>query len=381
MKATQLPLTNLLATPEAFGLPAGMLVRMDGAPDYRHLAYLDIMSAQTAASLPEAVLEADGSAAIYLSSDASLLSDTMRLAALRETLACRGDARYLGVAQPGVLHVFPLGFYGEKAPGYIKQISLQPGGELHDFLAGLSEDEEPVTAEKTWLDGYLLDLLRSTARRLKKTNALSDGQVLSLVGRGLFARFIVDRGIVRESDARSISPHATSLEALFDTPEAAADSCAWLDATFNGNLLPLLDDDAHSAPAYREFFAALDETARRIVCLELGNVMRRAAHGQLPMDWQRIQFDHVPADTLSQVYEHFAHYYWREFAAATSIHYTPRRIAQILVDSAFAGLRIPDPSRARILDPAVGAGIFLVLAFKRLVRERWRLTGDRKSVV
>ena len=217
MKATQLPLTNLLATPEAFGLPAGMLVRMDGAPDYRHLAYLDIMSAQTAASLPEAVLEADGSAAIYLSSDASLLSDTMRLAALRETLACRGDARYLGVAQPGVLHVFPLGFYGEKAPGYIKQISLQPGGELHDFLAGLSEDEEPVTAEKTWLDGYLLDLLRSTARRLKKTNALSDGQVLSLVGRGLFARFIVDRGIVRESDARSISPHATSLEALFVT--------------------------------------------------------------------------------------------------------------------------------------------------------------------
>lgn len=377
MKAKQSHLTDLLATPEAFGLPAGMLVRMNEAPDYRHLAYLDIMSIRATASLPDAVLEADGSAAIYLSSDASLLSDAVRLAVLRETLACRGDARYLGVAQPGVLHVFPLGFYEKKAPGSIRQIALQPGCELHDFLAGLSKGEEPAAAEKTWLDGYLLDLLRSTARCLKKTNALSDGQVLSLVGRGLFARFIVDRGIVRESDATNISPHATSLDALFDTPEAAADSCAWLDATFNGNLLPLLSDDAHSASAYLDFFTALDDAARRTICLELGNVMRRATHGQLSMAWQRIQFDHVPADTLSQVYEHFAHHYWREFATATSIHYTPRRIAQVLVDSAFAGLRIPDPSRARILDPAVGAGIFLVLAFKRLVRERWRLTGQR----
>lgn len=377
MKVIPPSLTDLLATPEAFGLPAGMLVRMNEAPDYRHLSYLDIMSTQAAASLPDAVLEVDGSAAIYLSSDASLLSDAVRLAALRETLACRGDARYLGVAQPGVLHIFSLGFYGKKAPGCIRQISLQPGSELHDFLAGLHEDEGGAAAEKTWLDGYLLDLLRSTARRLKKTNALSDGQVLSLVGRGLFARFIIDRGIVRESDASKISSYAASLEALFDTPEAAAESCAWLDATFNGDLLPLLSDDTHSASAYLNFFTALDDAARRTVCLELGNVMRRAIHGQLPMAWQRIQFDHVPADTLSQVYEHFAHHYWREFATATSIHYTPRRIAQVLVDSAFSGLRIPDPSRAQILDPAVGAGIFLVLAFKRLVRERWRLTGQR----
>lgn len=370
-------MTDILASPEAFGLSSGMLLRLNETPDHRHLAYLDLMATGKEASAPDAVLEADGSATIYLASDPSLLADSVRLAALRGTLACRGDARYLGVAQPGVLHIFPLGFYEGKESGRLREIPLRPGGEFHDFLAGLNEGEGPAAAEKTWLENYLLELLRSTARNLKGVTSLNDSQVLSLVGRGLFARFIVDRSIVREDDAECISVHASSLEALFDTPEAAADSFAWLDATFNGNLLPLLDGDIHTASAYRGFFSDIGMNAQRIVCLELGNVMRRAAHGQLPMKWQRIQFDHVPADTLSQVYEHFAHLYWSEFAAATSIHYTPRRIAQVLVDAAFAGLRIPDPSRARVLDPAVGAGVFLVLAFKRLVRERWRLTGRR----
>lgn len=377
MKPKLTRLEDLVATPETFGISAGMVVRLDEVATYRHLAYLDLMPMGGADLLPNAVLEADGSAAIYLTADASLLSNPARLAALRGTLACRGDARYLGVAQPGVLHIFPLGFYEGKVPDRLREISLQPGGELHDFLAGLSEGEGPAAAEKSWLENYLLELLRSTARNLKKAGSLSDGQVLSLVGRGLFARFIVDRRIVREEDAKRISAYAPSLEALFDTPEAAADSFAWLDATFNGNLLPLLDEDIHTALAYRSFFSTIGKDAQRIVCLELGNVMRRAVHGQLPMKWQRIQFDHVPADTLSQVYEHFAHLYWSEFADATSIHYTPRRIAQVLVDAAFAGLRIPDPSRARVLDPAVGAGVFLVLAFKRLVKERWRLTGRR----
>ncbi|OHC66721.1 MAG: hypothetical protein A2040_15590 [Rhodocyclales bacterium GWA2_65_19] len=373
------PLTDILAAPEAFGLSAGMLLRLDEAADYRHLAYLDLMPAARKEPLPDAVLEADGSAAVYLAADASLLADPVRLAALRETLACRGDARYLGVVQPGVLHVFPLGFYEGRGADSLREIPLRPGGELHDFLAGLSEGEGKglAAAEKAWLDNYLLELLRSTARNLKKEASLSDGQVLSLVGRGLFARFIVDRRIVRDADARRISPHAASLEALFDAPEAAADCFAWLDATFNGNLLPLLGQDIHTASAYRDFFSSIGKDAERIVCRELGNVMRRAVHGQLPMKWQRIQFDHVPADTLSQVYEHFAHLYWSEFAAATSIHYTPRRIAQVLVDAAFAGLSLHDPSRARVLDPAVGAGVFLVLAFKRLVQERWRITGQR----
>lgn len=373
---------DVIATPEAFGVSADMVLRLDGAPTHRHLAYLDLMPGSPAAScqelLPNAVIETNGNAAIYLVTDSTsrqLLTGTgVELTALRETLACRGDAHYLGVLAPGVLHVFPLGLYERTPPGSLRRIAMRPGTELHDFLAGLDDSRTP---DEAWLDNYLLELLRATARALKETGALSDGQVLSLVGRGLFARFIVDRHIVREADTPRVSVHAQALEALFDTPDAAADGFAWLDKTFNGNLLPLLDDGKHTAQDYRKFFSAIGSRAAAAVCRELGNIMRRAAHGQLPMKWQKIRFAHVPADTLSQVYEHFAHTYWSEFASTTSIHYTPRHIAQVLVDSAFAGLELPDPSRARVLDPAVGAGVFLVLAFKRLVRERWRIGHAR----
>jgi SAM-dependent methyltransferase len=45
------------------------------------------------------------------------------------------------------------------------------------------------------------------------------------------------------------------------------------------------------------------------------------------------------------------------------------------VDEAFDGL--PKAHAARVLDPACGAGVFLVLAFRRLYRERWKDTGMR----
>lgn len=39
--------------------------------------------------------------------------------------------------------------------------------------------------------------------------------------------------------------------------------------------------------------------------------------------------------------------------------------------------RMPDKSKAQVLDPSCGAGIFLVLAFRRLVREKWEHGQER----
>jgi hypothetical protein len=58
-----------------------------------------------------------------------------------------------------------------------------------------------------------------------------------------------------------------------------------------------------------------------------------------------------------------------------SIYYTPRNIARLLVEEAFAGVK--NRADAVVLDPACGAGVFLVLAFRRLVREYWAKNGER----
>ena len=83
----------------------------------------------------------------------------------------------------------------------------------------------------------------------------------------------------------------------------------------------------------------------------------------------------MPVGLLSQVYEAFCWKWEYRSARETSVHYTPRRIAATLVDEAFDGL--PDAHEARVLDPACGAGVFLVLAFRRLYRERWKATVTR----
>ena len=52
-------------------------------------------------------------------------------------------------------------------------------------------------------------------------------------------------------------------------------------------------------------------------------------------------------------------------------YYTPRIIAHMMVGAAFHALRRDgNAHEARILDPAAGAGIFLITAFRQLVAER-----------
>ena len=83
----------------------------------------------------------------------------------------------------------------------------------------------------------------------------------------------------------------------------------------------------------------------------------------------------MPVGLLSQVYEDFCWHWESEEAAATSVHYTPRNIALTLLDEAFEGIASPEESK--VLDPACGAGVFLVLAFRKIYRKVWEVTGKR----
>ncbi|NJO56550.1 MAG: N-6 DNA methylase [Rhodospirillales bacterium] len=94
----------------------------------------------------------------------------------------------------------------------------------------------------------------------------------------------------------------------------------------------------------------------------------------MDLDWSEFDFAHIPVGVLSQVYESFSHRADPRTARDTSVHYTPRTIASLMVDEAFAPLK--NKGTAKVLDPSCGAGIFLVLAFRRLVREAWK--GDER---
>lgn len=368
------------------GVPAEAFVDFGEAATARHLRYMDLLHrggrqvASPRESLPDGVVEVSGKAAFYIVRQELLAgaSATQRLAQLTRTLACRADAAYLAVVEPGSTTIYCVGFYGEgKPPAVAATIEGSDATGLRNLLNGEEVQSQQGRADRLWLDDLLFKLLTESAEELRascSSSKLSDGDVLSLIGRALFTRFLVDRGIVDAADIAAIFPVTRLPEHLFKNVDALVATFEWLDSAFNGDLLDLGTKD------YRGLMNKLGSAASKI-CEILSNVMSRAAGGQLSMDWEGLRFQHIPVDVLSQVYEHFAHRFMPQTARKTSIHYTPRGIAEILVDGVFHATPAAQRHSAKVLDPAVGAGVFLVLAYRRLVAEHWLHTGKRPKRV
>jgi hypothetical protein len=366
---------------DRLGVPRDAYIGLREAPTARHLRYMDLMAplqkpaAQTG-ELPDGVVEVSGKAVLYVVREPLMAgaASGVQLVQLMRTLACRADAAYLAVVSPATTTIYPIGFYRENEPPVVDRvIEAHDVIGLRNLLNGEATDSPQGRADKLWLDDLLFNLLTDSAEALRaafSTVLLADEDVLSLIGRALFTRFLLDRNIVKGDDIAAIFSGAQRPEVLFSSMDTLVATFQWLDRTFNGDLLELSTKDYHG------FMARLGPAASTI-CAVLSDVMSRAPGGQLSLDWDGLRFQHIPVDVLSQVYEHFAHRFMPEQARKTSIHYTPRGIAQLLVDGVFGATPAGKRHCARVLDPAVGAGVFLVLAFRRLVAEHWLHSGKR----
>jgi hypothetical protein len=358
------------------------------------LDYLDLLPTRSDQTTPlTAVAEHQGTALLYLvdACGDSKLDDAM-LADVRRRLANRSDPAWFGVVRAGSLEIFPIGFH--------EAADTQPVETIHErsetapfffqsLVHGTFErgSKPPGT---NYIYRKIFDLLTQTTDRFVPqdgTGRIDALEVLSMAGRALFVRFLIDRDIVRKNElfgTDGICPAATDLKDAFSTAEKAAQTSAWLDATFNGDFLPLidesipLDDRAKREAAYLRFYKRMQRLVGKRIFTHLHAILRgwRDVGGgfQTEFDWGDLDFAHIPVGVLSQVYESFSHRADPRTARETSVHYTPRTIASLMVDQAFAA--VEDPADAKVLDSSCGAGIFMVLAFRRLVRERW--ANDKK---
>ncbi|MEI8139922.1 MAG: N-6 DNA methylase [bacterium] len=345
------------------------------------LDYLDLVEPRkiggTQELFPNGVAESQGHPLLFFVNE-SRLSQTPgekdeKLGHLRRMLACRGDRAYLARVRPGELLVTAVSL-SDRPPEW-KLYRAGTGEALTFFsrlaLGNFDGEGEPDDADFVFKE--MFTLLDQGADRLARI--LGRANVLSLIGRALFFRFLCDRHIVTERDVNCIAPKANGLLACFDNAENAYATSQWLDRTFNGDFLPLKDGGNQSffnsiAERYRIAFSHLSAIVRG-----LEPVGAEDYQTKMKFKWSDFDFAHIPVGLLSQVYEAFCWKWEHRSAKETSVHYTPRRIAATLVDEAFDGLS--KAHMARMLDPACGAGVFLVLAFRRLYRERWISTGQR----
>lgn len=348
----------------------------------------------------EAVAEHQGTGLLYLVDGRRTQSSSRDaiISELQHQLANRSDPAYLGVVTGGSLDIFPIEFRkrdgkggGPKLIQTVEQTQQSAPLFFQSLVQGTfgKHHLEPHGSDHVYriimklLDGTTAEFGADPKKHLP--GKLPPLEVLSLAGRALFFRFLVDRGVVLPAERSEICPSAGELRQAFATGKSAAETSAWLDETFNGDFLPLIDESIPSdqrgarQAAYEEYYRQVDRCTDGRIFVHLDAVLRGwesvdGRHVQptfdFGQDWSDLNFAHIPVGVLSQVYENFSHRADARFAKSTSVHYTPRIIARFLVDEAFESLK--DPVHAKVLDPACGAGIFLVLALRRLVKERWQ---------
>jgi hypothetical protein len=372
---------NLRAELQNYGLTSRSIRMFGHSASPELLNYLDLIEPRGPDApqelFPEGVAESQGHPLLFFINESRLTQtpaeQDAKLGRLRRILACRGDRAYLARVRQGELLVTPVSL-SDRTPEW-KPYRAGTGEALTFFsrlaLGYFDGKGEPEDAEFVFKE--MFNLLNQGADRL--AHILGRANVLSLVGRALFFRFLCDRHIVTEGDTKRIAPKANEVVACFDNAENAHATSQWLDRTFNGDFLPLTDGGSHS------FFASVTERSKTAfshlsaIVRGLEPVGAEDYQTKLKLKWSDFDFAHVPVGLLSQVYEAFCWKWEDRNAKETSVHYTPRRIAATLVDEAVDGL--PRAHEARVLDPACGASVFLVLAFRRLYRERWESTCQR----
>lgn len=345
------------------GDPSALRLLKEDSPEL--LPYATLMVARrngnAVLDIVEGVYEWQGAPLAFLVDANSLESDD-QLRRIRRLLAMRGDGPYVVVMAPGSLDVYSVALDGKSMRE--AQVNWEDVGNTRATVFARLGNMRPNAAyiNKNWISNVVLSLLTGSTTTLIDLG-LSHEDAISLVGRALFTRFLADRSLLPGSRV-----DVNTATDLFDTREMAEKTSKWLDATFNGDLLPL---SAHT-------FNMVPDKGYHV----LGDILRKAPNSQLFLGWEQkwdnLDFAHIPVGVLSQAYELYLRKHLPKQQRHQGGYFTPKPIAELMVQAAFRALRSREIGKlAKILDPAVGGGIFLLTAFRELVAEHWRADGKR----
>lgn len=223
------------------------------------------------------------------------------------------------------------------------------------FETGQIWSQAPVIDRKTSVDQKLLSDLAFLERDLVAGN-LARGAAQALIGRVIFTQYLIDRKIVSAGQLKRLCGHI-ALPSILRDRAATGQLFTWLSKTFNGDMFP--SSSAKTTPAsshlarVADFLEAVDPES-----------------GQ--QSFFPYQFDLIPVELISSIYEQFAHAEPQAGARRSSealksgVHYTRLSVVSLVLDEVMDGLT----GRESVLDLTCGSGVFLVEALRRLVHLR-----------
>lgn len=218
---------------------------------------------------------------------------------------------------------------------------------------------------KQSVDTFLLDNLGAIRDAITiGPDGLNKSGAHTFLARILFTCYLIDRGIIDLADYPYCA--CSSGTKLVDVLEP-------LQATAAKNVLYRLFDDLKekfNGSMFEQSTAAEQDRFRDHHVALLIKFLRghKVKTRQLSLGFWAYDFQWIPVETISAIYEDFLANEDREGKQQAGAFYTPRFLAETVLDVAVQGDNSWETKR--YLDPACGSGIFLVALFNRLAT-RW----------
>lgn len=218
----------------------------------------------------------------------------------------------------------------------------------------------------------LIKNIRSVSEKLKTTHSDSASLINKIIVQAILIKYLEERidtngnKLLSEKYFKKYDNASTFNEVLRNKGKFV-DLLIDLNQDFNGNV-----------------FTWTEEEQKQLQSLDL-NILAdflstdktdiSSQQAEFEFDLRYFEFKYIPVELISRLYEEFL----GEDKQEKGLFYTPSHLAKLLVDECiplkkYQGVDLKD---FKILDPACGSGIFLVVAFKRLV-QIWRLQNEMK---
>ncbi len=207
----------------------------------------------------------------------------------------------------------------------------------------------------------------------------------ALIGRSIFICYLEDRGIITKDYFLDIASQNSKWIELINNNYYYS-SRAGFDYSENSAIYPrILEDKAFTYSLFRalardfngDMFPDIDEE-EKTVTQEHIKMIQNLLYGDVGIEkklfFHSYRFDIIPIDLISSIYEEFYHLTSDEIqkkskARQDGAFYTPPALVEFVLSRTLTINELQ--KKPRILDPACGSGIFLVEAFRRIVRYEW----------
>jgi hypothetical protein len=201
------------------------------------------------------------------------------------------------------------------------------------------------------VDMHLLNNLEKLEKHLKG-RGVDLSIIHALIGKYVYIRYLYDRQILSREWLAENNINLDSILGRNATLEGLLKLTELLENRFNGAIFPL--------PSNVEEILGNDEIVALVASAFKGDDVES---GQLHLDFNAYDFSYIPVETLSSIYEQFLNS--QGTGKKVGAVYTPEPVADYLL----CELQESKPLQKgmRILDPCCGSGIFLVLAYRRLI--------------